>query len=72
MDQLTVKDYGRKLETVPQAELKTKWDTQEMGRDFIVHAFAAPYIIVTRKSDNVRGSLEFTHNPRVYFNFKEG
>jgi hypothetical protein len=22
-----------------------------------------------RKSDGVKGSLEFTHNPRVYFNF---
>jgi len=25
--------------------------------------------IVTRKSDGVKGSMEFTHNPRVYFNF---
>jgi hypothetical protein len=25
--------------------------------------------IVTRKSDGAKGSLEFTHNPRWYFNF---
>jgi hypothetical protein len=29
----------------------------------------APFVIVTRKSDGAKGSLEFTHNPRFYFNF---
>jgi hypothetical protein len=24
---------------------------------------------VTRKADGVKGSMEFTHNPRFYFNF---
>jgi hypothetical protein len=33
--------------------------------------FAAPYVVVRRKSDGVKGSLEFTHHPRVYFNFQE-
>jgi hypothetical protein len=26
--------------------------------------------VVRRKSDGVKGSLEFQHNPRFYFNFK--
>ena len=29
------------------------------------------YIKVTRKSDGVRGALEFTHRPRFYYNFQE-
>jgi hypothetical protein len=56
----------------PQRDLEKagqRWDTQELGRDFIVHGFMAPFIVVTRKSDNVKGSMEFTHNPRWYFNF---
>ena len=57
----------------PQRELEKasqRWDTQELGRDFIVHGFLAPFVIVTRKSDGKKGSLEFTHSPRFYFNFK--
>ena len=32
--------------------------------------FVAPLIVVRRKSDGVRGSLEFQHDPRLYFNFQ--
>jgi hypothetical protein len=32
--------------------------------------FAAPFVVVVRKSDRQKGILEFTHNPRVYFNFQ--
>lgn len=45
------------------------WDTQEMTSLFDVHSFLAPFVMVTRKSDGVRGSLEFQHRPRFYFNF---
>lgn len=45
------------------------WDTTELQRDFTVEGFCAPYVVVRRKSDNVKGTLEFTHNPRVYFNW---
>ena len=34
-----------------------------------MHGFLAPFIVVTRKSDGVKGSMEFTHSPRMYFNF---
>lgn len=47
------------------------WNTQELQRDFEVLGFSAPYIAVRRKSDGVKGSMEFTHNPRLYFDFKE-
>ena len=48
-----------------------RWDTDELTRDFIVRSFMAPFVIVTRKSDGASGSLEFTHSPRWYFNWKE-
>ena len=45
------------------------WDTSELAKDFIVHGFLAPYLVVTNKSNNQKGSLEFQHCPRFYFNF---
>lgn len=59
----------------PRAELEAMhgqvWDTQEMQKDFSVRSFAAPFIMVTRKSDNKNGSLMFSHSPRFYFDFSE-
>jgi hypothetical protein len=47
------------------------WNTEELGRDFDVTGFMAPYVVVKRKSDGVVGSLEFQHGPpRLYFNFE--
>ena len=54
---------------VDLAHAQQRWTTAEMTRDFTVHGFAAPFVVVTRKADNVKGSLEFTHSPRVYFGF---
>ena len=45
------------------------WSTQELGTDFDVLGFMAPYVIVRRKSDGTKGSLQFQHDPRFYFNF---
>jgi len=45
------------------------WDTQELGRDFEVIGFMAPFVAVRRKTDGKKGSLEFQHNPRFYFGF---
>jgi hypothetical protein len=56
----------------PQRDLEKaeqRWNTEELCRDFVVHSFAAPFVIVTRKSDGVLGVIEFTHHPRFYFNF---
>jgi hypothetical protein len=46
------------------------WDTQELGQDFDVLGFAAPLVIVTRRSDGAEGSLFFQHHPRFYFGFQ--
>jgi hypothetical protein len=47
------------------------WDTDALRREFEVIGFSAPYVVVRRRSDGVKGTLEFTHNPRVYFNWQE-
>lgn len=47
------------------------WSTNEMSQDFEALGFIAPFIVVRRKSDGKKGSLEFQHNPRFYFNWTE-
>ena len=46
-----------------------RWDTDQVRELFEVHSFLAPFVFVTRKKDGVKGTLEFTHLPRFYFNF---
>jgi len=53
------------------AAAERRWTPQELARDFTVHSFLAPFVIVTRKSDGAKGSMEFVHNPRFYFNFRK-
>ena len=47
------------------------WDTSEVGKDFEVIGFMAPFITVKRKEDSVRGVLMFQHSPRYYFDFQQ-
>ena len=51
-------------------ETKKQWTTEELTRDFTVKGFMAPFVVVERKEDRKVGTLQFTHNPRVYFDFK--
>lgn len=46
------------------------WNTDELREEFEVLGFAAPLVVVRRRADGVKGSLEFQHNPRFYFNFE--
>ena len=46
------------------------WDGEQLRQDFDVIGFLAPLVVVRRKADGVKGSLEFQHGPpRLYFNF---
>jgi len=45
------------------------WNTAELCAEFEVLGFMAPYVVVQRKTDGCKGSLEFQHSPRLYFNF---
>ena len=47
------------------------WDGAELGRDFEVMGFMAPYVVARRRTDQKLGSLEFQHHPRFYFNWRE-
>lgn len=45
------------------------WDTSEMTSAFEATGFMAPFVMVKRRSDGIKGSLMFQHHPRFYFNF---
>lgn len=45
------------------------WNTAELTAEFEVLGFMAPFVVVRRKADGCKGSLEFQHSPRLYFNF---
>ncbi len=46
------------------------WSTDEMSEEFEPIGFMAPLIVVRRRSDGRKGSLEFQHHPRFYFSFQ--
>lgn len=43
--------------------------TDEMLAEYEVLGFALGFCIVQRKSDGVKGTLDFDHAPRRYYNF---
>ncbi len=55
--------------TEEMQEQLEKMTTEQMQEKYEVIAFAAPLVIVRRKSDNVKGSLQFDHRPRFYYDF---
>ena len=56
------------VEAIMQGE--QRWTTEELERDFKVISFMAPYVVVQRRSDGAKGTLEFTHHPRMYFGWR--
>lgn len=48
------------------------WDTEEMVKEYDVLQYVAPYVVVERKSDRRKGSFQFQHYPRYYFNWEVG
>lgn len=61
----------KKIREDLETEFGKVWNDKELTNDFEVINFLAPYVIVKRRSDNVVGSLTFTHRPRFYFRFIE-
>jgi len=55
----------------PVPEEEKQWTTSELTEEFEVLAFIAPFVVVKRKSDGVKGSLMFKDMPRVYFSWQE-
>ena len=64
------------INTVPgsrealEAEHGQVWDTDQLRQDFEVIGFLAPLVVVRRRGDGVKGSLEFQSAPRFFFNFE--
>ena len=58
-------------ESLEAAYGKDIWDTRELGAAFDVLGFMAPFCVVRRKADGVKGTVEFQHFPRYYFSFTE-
>ncbi len=52
-----------------EARYGQTWDAAQVAADFEVLGFMAPYMVVRRWADGRKGSLEFQHLPRFYFNF---
>lgn len=46
------------------------WDTDQLTEEFQAIGFMAPLIVVRRRSDGAKGSLEFQHSPRFYYNWQ--
>ena len=44
----------------------------EAGTSIVLARAGSPLVVVRRRSDGVRGSLMFQHNPRFYFSFTPG
>lgn len=55
-------------------ELKKDYDivltTEELQKDYEVVSFGYGYCFAIRKEDGIKGSFNFTHIPRYYYNFK--
>ena len=62
------------IASLPVSELtetgEKTWTTDELTAEFQVIGFMAPYVVVKRRSDGVKGSLMFKHSPRIYFGFQ--
>lgn len=52
-----------------EAQYGQVWSTDQLRDDFDVIGFGAPFVVVVRKADGVKGSLMFQHSPRFYFSF---
>ena len=64
---MTIHDYS--TGELPE-EGEPTWSTKTLQEDFEVLAFSAPFVIVRRRADGVKGTLQFNHEPRVYWGFE--
>jgi hypothetical protein len=46
-------------------------NTKELQEQYRVTSFLAPFVSVVRRSDGVKGTLRFIHQPRIYYGFQE-
>jgi hypothetical protein len=66
---LTPDEQARRTEL--EAVYGRVWDSDQIREQFEVIGFMAPFMVVKDKATGKKGSLEFVHSPRFYFNFIE-
>lgn len=47
------------------------WDSDQIRAEFEVIGFLAPFVVAKERATGKKGSLEFCHSPRFYFNWVE-
>ena len=47
------------------------WSTDELTKDFEVVHFFAPFVRVISRISRKKGTVQFQHSPRFYFDFRE-
>lgn len=52
-----------------EAQYGQVWSTDEVREHFELIGFMAPYVVAKEKATGKKGSLEFQHSPRFYFNW---
>ena len=75
MTSMTTKEHDEAKKKVYRdlvhAGFKDIMTAEEATEKYEFEGFGGGIVVVTRKSDGVRGSLNFTHIPRFYFDFLE-
>ena len=51
-------------------QILKEYTTKQLLENFEVLQFMAPYVYVIRKKDGKKGTLQFNHSPRIYYDFK--
>lgn len=46
------------------------WDSGQVRERFEILSFLAPFVVARDKATGKKGSLEFCHSPRFYFNWQ--
>lgn len=60
----------RYLELIEKYGTDNVFTTETVQEHFEIVGFMAPFVVARRKSDNARGTLMFSHDPRFYFDFQ--
>ena len=50
---------------------KTEYTTEELQEKFNVLGFMMGFCVVEHKESGEKGSFEFAHSPRIYFNYQK-
>lgn len=70
LNQGLTQDEKTRLEAL-QAQYGQVWNLAQLREEYEIIGFMAPYVVVRELATGKKGSMEFTHMPRFYFNYVE-